>query len=75
MSSQNEGDTCASCRQGRVIKRNQEIAFRQRTDKGYVFCRVTIQIGICAQCGAKNSDDRAEAIMDEAVRREYDKLP
>jgi hypothetical protein len=75
MSSQSDGDICVFCRQGRVTWRNQEVAFRQLTDRGYVCCRVTIQTGICAQCGAKSLGDRAEAIMDEAVRREHEKLP
>lgn len=74
MASQNEEYTCAFCRRGRAIKRKQEVAFRQRTDKGYVFCRVTIHVGICTECGAKSVDHSAEAIMDEAVRREYDKM-
>lgn len=74
MASQNEEYSCAFCRRGRATKRKQKVAFRQRTDKGYVFCRVTIQVGICTECGAKSVDHCAEAIMDEAARREYDKL-
>ena len=66
---------CDLCGRGDVIRQTQEIAFRQETDKGYVFCRATIQIGICTHCGHKSLDDAAEAILDEAVRQEYDKLP
>ena len=75
MTSQNDGDICVFCWQGRATWRNQQVAFRQLTDKGYVLCRVTIQMGICTRCGAKSLDDRGEAIMDEAVRREYERLP
>ena len=75
MSSQNGGEFCVVCKRGPVIKRNQEIAFRQRTDKGYVSCRVTIQLGVCTHCAGMSSDASAAAVMDEAVRREYDKLP
>jgi hypothetical protein len=58
-----------------VVKTVQELAFRQRTRKGYVSCRVNIPVGICADCGAKNWDGEAEAIIEEAVSREVDKLP
>ncbi len=75
MSSQSEGDLCAFCKQGHVITRDEEVAFHQRTDKGYVFCRVSIRMGVCDHCGSRSADDSADAIMDEAVRREYDKLP
>jgi hypothetical protein len=58
-----------------VVKTMQELAFRQWTRKGYVSCRVNIPIAICADCGAKSWDREADAIMDEAVNREVDKLP
>ena len=75
MSGQTEGEICGFCGQGRVIKRVQEVAFRQLTDKGYVFCRVSVPIGICVQCGVTSLDGMAEAIMDEAVRRAHNKMP
>jgi len=53
----------------------QEIAFRQWTDKGYVHCRVIIPVATCAGCGARNWDEAAEAIIEEAVNRETGKLP
>jgi hypothetical protein len=58
-----------------VVKTMQELAFRQRTRKGYVLCRVNIPVAICANCGAKSWDREADAIIDEAVNREVDKLP
>ena len=48
---------------------------RQWTDKGYISCRATIPMGICDHCGSKTWDDDAEAIIEEAVRQEYQKLP
>ena len=54
--------------------RNEGISFRQWTDKGYVFCRAEIPIGVCDCCGAKHWNQDAEAIINEVVRREYDKL-
>jgi hypothetical protein len=32
-------------------------------------------MGICDHCGSKTWDDDAEAIIEEAVRQEYQKLP
>jgi hypothetical protein len=53
----------------------QEISFHQWTSKGNVFCRVTVPMGICTECGARNWDKSAAAIIEEAVKREVDKLP
>jgi hypothetical protein len=36
---------------------------------------VNIPVAICADCGAKSWDGEAEAIIEEAVNREVDKLP
>jgi hypothetical protein len=75
MPGSDEDNLCPFCKQGRVIKRQQEIAFHQSTDKGYVFCRVTIPVSVCDHCGSMTWTREAEATIDEAVRREYDKLP
>ena len=74
MSDAHDAERCDFCKRGRVIKRNQPISFRQSTDKGYVFCRAEIPIGVCDRCGAKHWNQVAEAIIEEVVRREYDKL-
>ena len=65
---------CDFCKHGHVTGRNEGISFRQWTDKGYVFCRAEIPIGVCDRCGAKHWNQVAEAIIEEVVRREYDKL-
>jgi len=56
-------------------ERVDEIAFHQWTDKGYVFCRLTVPLGVCDTCGSRNWNEDVEAAIEEAVRREYDKLP
>ncbi len=75
MSHPNDALRCDFCRNGQVTRRNQEVAFRQWTDRGYVFCQVEIPIGICDRCGSKHWNEDAEALIEQAVRYEYDKLP
>lgn len=65
---------CDFCKIGRIITSSQEIAFHQWTDKGYVFCRATVPMGVCDHCGAKTWDEDAEKIIEVAVRQEYEKL-
>ena len=66
---------CDFCKRGRVTEQTREISFREKTSKGYVFCRVTIPIAICDQCGAESFGVAAERIMEAAVRRAFKKLP
>ena len=75
MSAPDDLQSCVFCKIGRVITSDQTIAFRQWTDKGYISCRATIPMGICDHCGSKTWDDDAEAMIEEAVRQEYQKLP
>ena len=58
-----------------MVRSDKEIAFKQQTDKGYIFCRVTIPMDICDHCGLKTWDEGAEAIINEAVRKKYERLP
>jgi hypothetical protein len=74
MSNTDRTKICDFCRAGQLIERTQLIAFHQWTDKGYVFCRTTVLIGVCDKCGSRNWDDAAEATVDEAVRKAYEKL-
>jgi hypothetical protein len=53
---------------------DRQLAFRQWTDKGYVHCRAEVPIGLCDRCGSKHWNQEAEAIVEEVVRREYEKL-
>jgi hypothetical protein len=53
------------------VATSQGISFRQWTD---VFCRAEIPLGVCDCCGAKHWNQDAEAIINEVVRREYDKF-
>ena len=68
-------EICDFCKIGRLIERTQLIAFHQWTDKGYVFCRATVLIGVCEECGSRNFDEVAEATIEEAVRKAYEELP
>jgi transcription elongation factor Elf1 len=66
---------CDFCHRRAVVRTMQEIDFRQLTDKGYVRCQVTVAVAVCEACGARSWDDAAEATIDEAVKRETDRLP
>jgi hypothetical protein len=68
-------DVCDVCHRGTVVWEMREIAFRQWTSKGNVFCRVTVPMATCTECGAKTLDEVAEEMIEEAVKREVDKLP
>jgi hypothetical protein len=69
-----EGGICSFCGAERVFTRNERLEFRQRTDRGYVFCKVMIPIATCDCCGSKTWSGSAEAAIEQAVRQEYDKL-
>ena len=75
MSELQNGETCPLCKKGHFIKRAEEIAWHQWTDKGYVFCRVSVTLGVCDNCGSRDWNDDVEAAIEAAVRREHDKLP
>ena len=74
MSASNDAQRCDFCKSGQVIRRNEQIAFRQLINGRYVFCRVTIPLGVCDPCGSKHWTQDAEAIVDDTVRREYERL-
>jgi hypothetical protein len=65
---------CDFCKSGHVTRHERPIAFRQLTDRGYVSCRVTIPLGVCDRCGSEHWTENAEAITEDAVRREYVRL-
>ena len=75
MPSKKPAEICDQCHQGKVIKTMQDMTFHQWTSKGNVSCRVNIPIGICDNCGAKSWNEETEAVIEEAVKRETDKLP
>ena len=74
MPNDENGDICFFCKKGKFVVRTEEIAFHQWTDKGYVFCRVPLSIGVCDRCGSRNWNEETEALIEEAVRKEYDKF-
>jgi hypothetical protein len=74
MPNRDENELCPLCKRGNIVGGNRQLAFRQQTDKGYVFCRVTIPMNICDICGFMSWEDSAEAIIEAAVRQQYVKL-
>jgi hypothetical protein len=75
MPSSDDVDLCLFCRRGRVVARNKELAFYQSTDKGDIFCRVTIPVMVCEQCRSMTWTAEAEIAIEEAVRQKHDQLP
>jgi hypothetical protein len=65
---------CDFCKLGRLNHRSLRIAFRQETNLGDISCLADIPVGVCDRCGSKNFSRDVEAIVEDAVRREYVKL-
>jgi hypothetical protein len=74
MEKQKNGGTCYFCKKGRFVEQTEEIAFKQWTDRGYVFCNVELLVGVCDHCGSRDWNAETEAVIREVVRRERDKL-
>ena len=66
---------CDFCHKKRVTWKLEDMAFRQWSDKGYVHCRVELQVGTCRGCGAKSLKAGSDEILDAAFQEEYRKLP
>jgi hypothetical protein len=75
MADREQNERCPLCNRGRLLKRTEAIAFHQSTDKGYIFCRLNVATEVCDNCGNRVWDEETEALIEEAVKREYDKLP
>jgi hypothetical protein len=75
MVARKEMETCELCRTGKIGKAEEAMTFHQWTDKGNITCTVTIPMGICDNCGAKIWNEETETAIEQAVKREYDKLP
>ena len=58
-----------------MVGEDRQLAFRQKTDKGYVFCELAVSVNVCTRCGFTGWDDAAEAAIERAVRRQYGRLP
>ena len=74
MLDKDDGEECYFCKRGHFRRRTEEIAFRQWTDKGYVFCRISAPVGVCDKCGSRDWNEKIEALIAEEIKREYDKL-
>ena len=70
-----DAQQCDFCHEGHVIARKQQLPFQQWTVRGYIHCRADVPIGLCDHCGSIHWNQEAEALIEEAVRREYEKLP
>jgi len=66
---------CPLCRRGQMVGATVDFTFRQMTDRGRVTCHLPLPISACSHCGFEMLGTKAETEMDEAVRREYDRLP
>lgn len=75
MSDTDRGEVCPFCKQGHIVKVTRKMTFQQMTDKGRITCRIEVPVGACSRCGSETLDAEAEETIDQAVRREYDKLP
>jgi hypothetical protein len=53
---------CDFCENGTVTKHIEQIKFRQLTDRGYIFCRAEVPIGICSRCSSKHWNKDVEAM-------------
>ena len=65
---------CDFCKDGLVTKHYEPVLFRQWSDKGYIFCRAEIPLGVCNRCGSQHWNQDAETIVEDAFRHEYRKL-
>jgi hypothetical protein len=75
MATEDDLTVCNLRKRGRLSNSLKELNLRQLSDKGYVHFRVTVAVNICDSCGDESLGAGAEQILDEAFRREYDKLP
>ena len=74
MASEDNFMVCDLCKRGRLASSLRELRVRQSSNKGDVPFSATIAVRICDFCGAKSYGPGADQILDEAFRREYDKL-
>ena len=74
MASEDNFIVCDLCKRGRLGSSLRELRVRQSSDKGYIQFSATIAVRICDVCGAKSYGPGANQMLDEAFRREYEKL-
>jgi hypothetical protein len=65
---------CDFCHHKRVIWRTEEMAFRQWSEKGYLHCRVELDVGTCQSCGSKSLQPGSDQLLDAAFQEMYRKL-
>ncbi len=65
---------CWFCRRGTYRDVFSRVRFRQQTDRGYIYCDVSIPVEACDGCGVRQWNAAAEVMIEEAVRREYGRI-
>jgi len=68
-------ERCPNCKYRQMVRGMISLTFHRMTDRGRVTCYLALPHCICPSCGFKWLDAEAEAMMDEAVRQAYDRLP
>jgi hypothetical protein len=74
MASEDNFIVCDLCKRGPLGSSLRELRVRQSSNKGDVHFSAKIAVRICDFCGAKSYGPGTDQILDEAFRREYDKL-
>ena len=62
---------CDFCKSGRVTMHNKLISFRQRSERGDIFCQAEIPLGVCNRCGSQHWNQDAETIVEDAFQQSY----
>ena len=75
MSDSGTGEECPVCEFPQTVKVMIDLTCHQMTDRGRVTCHLVLPVYCCPHCGFEVLDAEGEAMVDAAVRREYDKLP
>jgi hypothetical protein len=65
---------CWFCRRGTCRDVFSQVRFRQRTDRGYIYCDVSVPVEACDGCGVRQWSAAAEVMIEEAVRSEYGRI-
>jgi len=71
MPSEDKMSSCDFCGKGRIVKRKQNISFRQMSDWGPILCQAAVAVSVCNHCGASSLEPGADKIFDEAFQRQY----
>jgi hypothetical protein len=71
MPTEEKMSTCDFCGKGRIVKRKQNISFRQMSDWGHILCQAAVDVSVCDHCGTRSVEPGADKVFDDAFRRQY----